>query len=106
MPRRWRARHGVEIRLRIGVNTGEVVAGVIAGEVQAAYTVVGDTVNTAARLESAAPVGGVLIGGGTLAALPGARVTALGAVTVKGKQDGVPAYVLEEVPGVAPQRST
>ena len=53
--------HGVRLSLRIGVNTGEVVAGLLAGDVQRAYTVVGDAVNTAQRLESAAPLGQVLV---------------------------------------------
>src|SRR5512140_1480335 len=54
-------RYGVRLTLRIGVNTGEVVAGMLAGDVQRAYTVVGDAVNTAQRLESAAPLGAVLV---------------------------------------------
>src|SRR5438874_735056 len=54
--------HGVRLALRVGINTGEVVAGLLAGEVQSAYTVVGDTVNLAQRLEAAAPAGEVLIG--------------------------------------------
>jgi adenylate cyclase len=53
-------RLGMRLSLRIGVNTGEVIAGVLA-EVQGAYTVVGDTVNTAQRFESAAPLGGILV---------------------------------------------
>ena len=54
-------RHGVRLGLRIGVNTGEVVAGMLAGEFQAAYTVVGDAVNTAQRIEAAAPPGEVVV---------------------------------------------
>ena len=53
--------HGVRLSLRIGINTGEVIAGLLAGDVQGAYTVVGDTVNTAQRFESAAPLGGILV---------------------------------------------
>ena len=54
-------KYGVRLALRIGVNTGEVVAGLLAGDVQRAYTVVGDAVNTAQRFESAAPLGQVLV---------------------------------------------
>ena len=50
--------------LRVGVNTGEVLAGAV-GE---AYTVVGDTVNVAARLQSAARPGSVTVGERTMRA--------------------------------------
>ncbi|HEV7663187.1 MAG TPA: adenylate/guanylate cyclase domain-containing protein, partial [Chloroflexota bacterium] len=53
-------RLGMRLSLRIGVNTGEVIAGLLS-EVQGAYTVVGDTVNTAQRFESNAPLGGILV---------------------------------------------
>ena len=50
---------GIAIRFRTGVNTGEVVAGDPASDQQ---LVIGDAVNTAARLEQAAPIGEILIG--------------------------------------------
>src|SRR5262249_20028119 len=43
-------RFSAKLQLRVGINTGEVVAGLLTGDVQA-YTVVGDTVNTAQRFE-------------------------------------------------------
>jgi class 3 adenylate cyclase/tetratricopeptide (TPR) repeat protein len=49
---------GFEFALRVGVNTGEVLA----GSVGDAYTVLGDAVNVAARLQAAAPVGETLVG--------------------------------------------
>jgi adenylate cyclase len=82
-------------RFRVAVNSGEALVGVLGVESGRSYTVVGDTVNVAARLESRAPAGGVVIGGATLRAVPGLRVTALGAQPVKGKAEPVEAYELE-----------
>ena len=50
--------------LRVGVNTGEVLAGAVG----AAYTVMGDTVNVASRLQSAARPGSVTVGERTMRA--------------------------------------
>ncbi|MFI5932435.1 adenylate/guanylate cyclase domain-containing protein [Actinoplanes sp. NPDC051494] len=83
---------GAPTGLRVGLNTGEVVAGI-----QAAieYTVIGDTVNTAARLADAAAVGAVYAGTRTSA---GTRHIAswrqLRALRLKGKREPVPAYEL------------
>jgi adenylate cyclase len=63
--RRWERRVGRPLALHIGVNTGPVVAGRIGSTADAAYAVTGDTVNTAARLQSAAPSGEILIGDAT-----------------------------------------
>jgi adenylate cyclase len=59
--RRWERRVGRPLALHIGVNTGLVVAGRIGATADAAYAVTGDTVNTASRLQSAAPAGDTLI---------------------------------------------
>ncbi len=65
------------------------------------HDVIGDTVNLAARLESQAPVGEVVIGEGTYDRLPpNAFVERLPAVRVKGKTDAVTAYVVRG--GVGP----
>jgi class 3 adenylate cyclase/tetratricopeptide (TPR) repeat protein len=78
--------------LRVGLNTGEVLAGM---QGALAYTVVGDTVNTASRLSDAAGVGAVLAGRTTAAAtIEAASWRALPALRLKGKREPVPAYEL------------
>jgi class 3 adenylate cyclase len=85
--------------IRIGINSGEVVLREIGGYGHVAYPLVGDTVNTGARLESLAPAGGVLIGSDTFDRLPeGTTVEARSGLRVKGKQDAVHAYVLLALP--------
>jgi adenylate cyclase len=86
-------------RLRVGVNSGEAVVRELGGDGHVAYTLVGDTVNTGARLEGLAPAGGVLIGAGTHARLPaGVQVEARTGLRMKGKEDPVTAYVLLGLP--------
>ena len=86
-------------RLRVAVNSGVAVVREMGGDGFVAYVVVGDTVNTASRLESKAPEGGVLIGAETRRALPdGSLVEAMPGMRVKGKQDAVDAYLLRALP--------
>jgi adenylate cyclase len=86
-------------RLRVGVNTGEAVVREMGGDGFVAYVVVGDAVNTASRLESEAPEGGVLIGAATRDALPeGSVVEATPPRRVKGKREAVEAYLLHALP--------
>ncbi|HEX2771525.1 MAG TPA: adenylate/guanylate cyclase domain-containing protein, partial [Micromonosporaceae bacterium] len=83
---------GAPLGLRVGINTGDVVAGV-----QAAieYTVVGDAVNTAARLADAAAVGAVYTGAGTASATRHiASWRQLRPLRLKGKREPVEAYEL------------
>ena len=60
-----RARGLPEVKLRVGINTGPVVAGALGAGPERRYTVLGHAVNLAAHLQQAAPVGGVLIGAET-----------------------------------------
>ena len=84
--------YGIGVSIRIGVNTGEVVAGLLSGDVLA-YTVTGDAVNTAQRIESAAPLGGVLISESTKVLTRNAFFFGdAEAITVKGKSQTVPVY--------------
>jgi tetratricopeptide (TPR) repeat protein len=58
---RLRRERGIEFAMRIGLNTGEVVVGRIGDDLRMDYTAQGETVNLAARLQSAAPPGGILM---------------------------------------------
>ena len=86
---------GVQIAVRIGVNTGQVVAGdPSAGQ----NLVTGDTVNTAARLEQAAQPGEILIGEETFRLTRDAiEVEPVDPLALKGKADAVDAYRLVDV---------
>jgi adenylate cyclase len=92
---RLAAEHPDWPRFRAAVNTGEALVGVVGAESGRSYTVIGDTVNVAARLEDRAPTGGVVVGGATLRAVQGLRATSLGEIEVKGKLERVDAYLLE-----------
>jgi class 3 adenylate cyclase len=90
-----RAGHPGWPRFRVGINTGPALVGNIGSEELRHYTAIGDTVNLAARLESAAPHGAVVVSAETLAVLgDGAETEALGELTVKGRATPVAAYVL------------
>jgi class 3 adenylate cyclase len=60
---------GVRLGMRVGVNTGEVIAGIVGGA--DAYSVIGDAVNAGKRIESAAGAGQVLVGDRTYLATIG-----------------------------------
>ena len=53
--------HGLALQIRIGVNTGWVIAGKVGNDFHMEYTVIGDTVNLASRLEAAAEPGTILV---------------------------------------------
>ncbi|MBU2665164.1 hypothetical protein KOI35_16805 [Actinoplanes bogorensis] len=87
-------------RFRVGVNTGEALVGNIGGEALRNFNAMGDAVNVAARLESRAEPGQVVIGASTRDRIGAcARVTPLGELTVKGRVQPVVAFVLHDLAG-------
>ena len=96
-------RFGSQIALRIGVNTGEVVA----GDVTSRQTLItGDAANVAARLEQAAEPGDVLIGDATYRLVRDVvQVQAVARLALKGKAEPVPAHRLVSVEALAAGRA-
>jgi adenylate cyclase len=90
-------RDGQSINIRIGINTGKAVAGEIGSVNKKEYTVLGDTVNIASRLESGvAKPGTIVIGPYTFdAARDLFRCRSLGNVSLKGKEKEVQVYEVE-----------
>ncbi len=87
-------------RFRVGLNTGAASAGVLGSLAGGrTYSVVGDTVNLASRIEGLAPAGGVAIGAATAARLQGAQLEPLGNVEVKGRTEPVAVFLLLRPPG-------
>ena len=87
-------RDGVELRLRVGLNSGQVIAGEI-GSGAFGYTAVGEQVGMAQRMESVAPPGGVMLSASTARLVDGAA--ALGEpemVQIKGADEPVAAQRL------------
>ena len=82
-----------ELGVGIGVNTGQVIAGTVGGGGRLEYTVVGDAVNVAQRLQSEAEAGEIVAAAATVAAAPGDAVRADRPATgegTRGAGGGVP----------------
>jgi class 3 adenylate cyclase len=95
-------------RFRVGLNSGEALLGLVPVPGAKGFTVTGDTVNIASRLEGKARAGEVVVGEATRAALGAvADVESLGELTVKGRQKPVTAFVLRGLtePGTSTSQS-
>jgi hypothetical protein len=95
--------HGVNVQIRVGLNSGEVVVRAIGSDLHMDYTAVGQTTHLAARMEQLADPGAIVITPETLALAEGyVEVKSLGLVPVKGLADAVEVY---EVAGAGPART-
>jgi class 3 adenylate cyclase/tetratricopeptide (TPR) repeat protein len=92
--RDWAEQEGVE--LRVGINTGEALVTLDSRPEQGQTMATGDVVNTAARLQSAAPVGGILVGEQTVRATEHAIVyVEAEPIAAKGKAEPVPVWTAD-----------
>ena len=88
-----RHRHGIDFALRVGLNTGSVVVGEVGSNLVYEYTAMGDAVNLAARMQSAARPMTLLISDNTYRFIaPLFDVQDLGSISVKGKTEPVQVY--------------
>jgi class 3 adenylate cyclase/tetratricopeptide (TPR) repeat protein len=97
-----RRTRGLELRMRVGLNSGEVVVRAIGNDLHMDYSAVGETTVLAARMEQTATPGTIRLPTATLRLVEGlVQITALGPVPVKGLSDPVEVF---ELTGVSPLR--
>ncbi|HET7235492.1 MAG TPA: adenylate/guanylate cyclase domain-containing protein [Actinomycetota bacterium] len=89
-----RSRFGVELQIRTGINTGEVLAATTPQPGEPMVT--GDAVNVAARLEQLAEPDQIVVAERTARAARGFHYRELGDQDLRGKEEAVPAVLLEE----------
>jgi class 3 adenylate cyclase/tetratricopeptide (TPR) repeat protein len=98
-----RRTHGVEVQIRVGLNSGEVVVRSIGSDLRMDYTAVGQTTHLAARMEQLATPGTIRLTANTLALAEGyVEVKAFGPVPVKGLAEPVEVY---EITGAGAART-
>jgi class 3 adenylate cyclase/tetratricopeptide (TPR) repeat protein len=90
-----RRTRGLELRMRVGLNSGEVVVRAIGNDLHMDYSAVGETTHLAARMEQLATPGSSRLTAATLRLVEGlVQVTALGPVPVKGLVEPVEVFEL------------
>ena len=98
-----RQRQGLDVQIRVGLNSGAVVVRSIGNDLHMDYTAVGQTTHLAARMEQLARPGTTLLTGETLRLVEGSvEVNPLGPVPVKGLPEPIEVY---ELTGAGPRRS-
>jgi len=90
-----RRAHGIEMRIRVGLNSGEVVVRAIGNDLHMDYSAIGQTVHLAARMEQLATPGSILLTPATLRLVEGlVQVQALGPIPVRGMPEPVEVFEL------------
>ncbi|TFH34752.1 MAG: zinc-ribbon domain-containing protein, partial [Anaerolineales bacterium] len=90
-----------DLQLRVGINTGEVVIGDVGTDMHVEYLAIGDAVNIAARLQSAAEPGSILISSSS-ARMIGDDFTLkdMGEISLKGKTGPIQVFEVQEARGI------
>lgn len=90
--------HGIEFKMRIGLNSGQVVVGSIGDDLRMDYTAIGDTTNLSARMESMARPGTILVSSETYRFVREFfEFESLGKIDVKGKKESQEAFELIKI---------
>ncbi|MBI4591582.1 MAG: AAA family ATPase [Candidatus Rokubacteria bacterium] len=98
-----RRAHGIEVQIRVGLHSGEVVVRAIGSDLHMDYSAIGQTTHLAARMEQLAPPGSIRLTAEALRLAEGLiRVAPLGPIPVKGLADPVEVF---ELLGAAPART-
>jgi adenylate cyclase len=99
-------RDGIDLQLRVGLNSGEVIAGDVGSRTHA-YTTIGDQVGVAQRMESVAPSGGVMLSESTARLVESdAVLSERRLVRIKGTDSPVAAYELRSMTGRRAEMAT
>jgi adenylate cyclase len=92
---KWKPIVDIDLKVRIGINTGKVIVGNLGNKTRIEYTVIGAAVNLAQRMESNAPVGGILVTADAWEKVKDKfTFTERRDVTVKGYGETIEAYVV------------
>ena len=90
-----RRAHGVEVQIRVGLNSGDVVVRAVGSDLRMDYTAVGQTTHLAARMEQLAPPGSVRLTAETMRLAEGyVEVRSLGPIPVKGLPEPIEIFEL------------
>jgi predicted ATPase/class 3 adenylate cyclase len=96
-----RRAHGLEVQIRVGLNSGEVVVRAIGNDLHMDYSAIGQTTHLAARMEQLATPGSIRLTASTLRLVEGlVRVTALGPIPVRGLAEPVEMFELVGASGI------
>lgn len=95
----WRSKLGLELGVGVGICAGEAIIGNVGSEHYASYTIIGNPVNTAARLMQMAAAGEILVCGPVFERIrhlvSGHRVDGRGDVALRGRTEPIPVFAVQ-----------